>query len=650
MSKRTIPYLFEESVEKFGNNILTWEKIDKTYMGMTYKEMRERVIRFSAGLRLLGLKKNERAVLMAEGRSDWVMSELGILYAGGICVPLSIKIDGLSELKFRFSHSGSRFAIVSKSQVSRIREIKADYTPAIPGLEFVISLDPLEHYEKDEFYASDIIEKGGSFYENNREQIENTWKNVEESDYANICYTSGTSADPKGVILTHRNYTANVEQASKLFYVPEWFVSLLILPWDHCFAHTCGIYALMKNGASMASVQTGSTGLETLKNIPVNIKETRPAYLLSVPALAKTFRKSIEKAIHEKGPLIEKLFYRALKLAYDYNGDGYKKASRSSVLKALKKPLCMLSDKLIFSRIRENFGGRLKYFVGGGALLDIELQRFFYAIGLPMFQGYGLTETAPVISSNTPDCHKLGSSGKPAAGMEVKICPPECTGGTDAGLPAGEKGEIVVRGENIMAGYWNNEKAAREIMKDGWLSTGDMGYLDEDGFLYVLGRYKSLLIGNDGEKFSPEGIEEAIVENSPYIKEIMLYNNQNPYTVALLVPDRAALSLYMKENKLSCLEEEGQKSVLMLLKNEIDQYRDGGKYEGLFPVKWLPSAAAVLGEAFTEENRFLNSTLKMVRGKIIEFYGSRLENLYNPASKDICSPENKAVIGSLKLV
>ena len=180
------------------------------------------------------------------------------------------------------------------------------------------------------------------------------WQSLSENDPANICYTSGTTADPKGIVLTHRNYTANVEQASALLPIPEHYCSLLILPWDHCFAHTAGIYTLMKNGASMASVQVGKTAMETLKNIPLNIKESRPTFLLSVPTLAKNFRKNIENGIKQKGPAIEKLFNKALAVAYDYNGNGQ---DRGKGFRVFKKPLYFLFDKILFSKIRENFGG-----------------------------------------------------------------------------------------------------------------------------------------------------------------------------------------------------------------------------------------------------------------------------------------------------
>ena len=228
-----------------------------------------------------------------------------------------------------------------------------------------------------------------------------------------------------------------------------------------------------------------------------------------------------------------------LKYAYSYNKEGWNKGKG---LQKLKKPLLDLYDRILFSKIREVYGGELDYFIGGGALLEIELQRFFYALGIPMYQGYGLSEASPVISSNSTSRHKLGSSGVLVNNMDLKICDDD---GNE--VPAGQKGEIVIRGGNVMHGYWKNEAATKETIKDGWLYTGDMGYMSEDGFLYVLGRFKSLLIADDGEKFSPEGIEEAISEQSKYIDQCMLYNNQKPYTVALVVPNQHALKLYLEE-------------------------------------------------------------------------------------------------------
>ena len=404
MVKRTLPYLLEQSAEKYADNVLLWEKIGESYQGTTYREARQQVHLFAAGLISLGIQKGDRIALISEGRNAWVIAELGILYTGAINVPISVKVDELSDLKFRISHSGSRMVVVSGGHAAKIKAIKND----LPMLEKVILFDEMGSHDPDEITLQNLLQKGKDYLEHNARLFEETWQGVEESDAANICYTSGTTADPKGIILTHRNYTANVEQASSLLPIPEWYSSLLILPWDHSFAHTAGIYTLMQNGASMASIQVGKTPIETLKNIPVNIKETRPVFLLSVPSLAQNFRKNIEKSIRQKGPKIEALFNKAMKTACTYNGLGY---DRGKGWRAVYKPLLLLYDRILFKKIREAFGGRLEFFIGGGALLDIELQRFFYAIGIPMFQGYGLSEAAPIISANVPRKHKLGSSG-----------------------------------------------------------------------------------------------------------------------------------------------------------------------------------------------------------------------------------------------
>jgi long-chain acyl-CoA synthetase len=637
MSQRTLPRLFKDSVKNFGSNILLWEKNGSRYQGTTYSEMEKLVYDFSAGLIRLGLNKGDRAALISEGRNDWVLSELGILFAGAVNVPISIKINDLQDLKFRLAHSGCKMVIVSKTQSGKIREIKKD----LPDLEKIIVLDKMDKWEPEEIHRDEVLSQGEHFLESKGDEFESTWRSINESDYANICYTSGTTADPKGILLTHRNYTANIEQSNSLVSCPEYYVTLLILPWDHAFAHTCGIYTMMKNGASLASVEMGKSTLETLRNIPKNIREIRPTIMLSVPALAKNFRKNIENAVRKKGAKTESLFNKALKTAYDYNANGWNRGK--GLKRKFKKPVLLLYDKLIFKKIQQNFGGRLEFFVGGGALLDIELQKFFYAIGIPMFQGYGLTEAAPVISSNSPQVHKMGSSGKVAKNVELEI-----RDENGHPLTAGEKGEITVKGENVMAGYWKNEKATQEVLKDGWLYTGDLGYLDEEGFLYVLGREKSLLIGNDAEKYSPEGIEEAITDNSEYIDQMMLYNNQCPYTVALIVPNKEALLSWLKKQNLSCKTQQGQDAALNLIQEQINAFTTGGEHEGMFPQRWLPSAAAVLGEPFTEENRMLNSTLKMVRRRITEHYKNRIDFLYSPDGKDICNHQNRTIVSRFK--
>lgn len=632
MQAKTIPCLFETSVEQFPNNIYLWEKRDGAYQGMTYRVVRERVQRLAAGLLALGVEHGDRIALISEGRADWVVSELAVLYCGAVNVPVSVKLNELSDLKFRLAHAGCRLVIVSAGQRHKVEGIEND----LPDLEKVILLDAVAPANDSELQLAAVLELGDEYLQENRDRFEARWQAVGEDDYANICYTSGTTADPKGIILTHKNYVANVEQSLAALPVPQSYCTLLILPWDHAFAHTVGIYALMKNGSSLAAIEVGPTPLETVKNIPRNIKEVRPGFLLSVPALAKSFRGGIEKQIRNKGPKVEGLFRKALALAYRYNGLGWDKGRGFRVL---RKPLLALYDKLIFSKIRAGFGGRLDFFIGGGALLDIEMQRFFYAVGMPMYQGYGLSEAAPVVSTNTPTCHKLGSSGRVIPGVEVRIV-------DEAGqaVPEGEKGEIAIRGENVMAGYWHNEAATAEALRDGWLYSGDLGYLDRDGFLYVLGRTKSLLIGNDGEKYSPEGIEEALIAHSRFFDQMLLHNNQSPYTVALLVPNKAAAVAWLEACTLSHTTQEGQDALLGAIEEDLAAFREGGAFAALFPGRWLPASFALLGEGFTEQNRMLNSTLKMVRSRITDFYRSRLDYMYTPEGKDVYNHQNRTII------
>ena len=627
--KKTLVDLFEESVRLYPNNTFLLEKTDKEFQPTTYVQVKEQVYRLGAGLQALGVKKGDTMALLSEGRNMWIIGELAMFYAGAINVPLSIKLEESNDLLFRLIHGDVQYVMVSAQQLKKIRLIKDQ----LPAIKKIIVFDEVQEYQDREMSLAELQKMGDEFLATHTmEEFLAVGKSIENDDYATITYTSGTTADPKGVVLTHRNYTANVEQALTLVAIDQTWRTLIILPLDHCFAHVVGFYIMMSKGATVATVQVGRNPMETLKNIPKNIKEVRPHFILSVPALAKTFKKNIEGAIRAKGATTEKLFNMGLKVKQIYYGDSNLDPKGWRIF---LQPIVALFDKLIFSKVRENFGGELKFFIGGGALLDKDLQKFYVGVGMPMYQGYGLSEATPVISSNGPEKYRFGSSGKLVKPIELKICDSE---GKE--LPLGEMGEIVVKGENVMAGYWKNPESSAETVRDGYLYTGDLGYMTAEGLLYVKGRFKSLLISSDGEKYSPEGIEESLVELSPYIDQVMLYNNQSPYTTALIVPNKERLRAALKEQGLGLDTEEGRKAARTLINNSVARFKKGGDLETMFPDRWLPSGLAILAEPFTEQNQMINSTMKMVRGKIEKAYTERLAYLYTPEGKQLMNQQN----------
>ena len=613
-----------------GNTFLL-EKTDKKegFKPTTYTQVKEQVYRLGAGFQALGVKKGDNMALLSEGCNMWVIGELAMFYAGAVNVPLSIKLEESNDLLFRLVHGDVKYVLVSNYQLKKIRAIKEKLTE----VKKIVVFGNAGELEEGEMHVDEVFAMGDEFLKTHSLlEFLAVGQSLVNDDVATITYTSGTTADPKGVVLTHRNYTANVEQASTLVHIDEGWRTLIILPLDHCFAHVVGFYIMMSKGAVAATVQVGRTGLETLKNIPLNIKEVRPHFILSVPSLAKTFKKNIEGAIRAKGKVTETLFNWGMAVRQCYYGESN---IDSKGLRVCLKPLVALFDKLIFSKVRENFGGELRFFIGGGALLDKELQNFYLGVGMPMFQGYGLSEATPVISSNGPDLYRFGSSGKLVKPIELKICDAD---GKE--LPTGELGEIVVKGENVMAGYWKNPVASAETVRDGYLYTGDLGYMSPEGLLYVKGRFKSLLISSDGEKYSPEGIEEAFVSLCPTVDQVILYNNQSPYTIALIVPNKENIKRALAEKGLDLATEEGRRAACDLVKADVDSFKKGGVNAGMFPERWLPSCFAVLPEAFTEQNGMMNSTMKVVRGKVEKFYKERIDILYSADGKNLYGQHN----------
>lgn len=621
MEKRTMLELVHAAVASYGDRTYMTERRPEGYVGASHRQTAEEASLVAAFLLGRGLKKGDRVSLLSEGRNAWIVAELGVLTAGGVCVPISTKITEREEILFRLRHSGSRFLIVSERQKKKVLPLIAE----LDELEGVIFLDAVtdDTGHATRYVWAEVLAEGTRYLADHPDALERIRSGLSEEDPATLLYTSGTTAEPKGIVLSHKNYWVNVQQIYEVFPLPVGSSCLLILPWDHSFAHTAGLYYFLKIGGTIAAVEPGSTVVATIRNIPKNLKETSPDFLVVVPALAENFRRNIEKNVAAGSPLSQKLFAATVRLGSRVNGDTFRRPCDPISLIA-RIPYALLKA-VVSKKVRAGLGGKLQFMVSGGSGIAAEHVRFFTALGVPIYQGYGLSETSPVISacSYLPGGSKIGSSGRPFPWADVRIV-------DEAGalLPAGQIGEITVKGDCVMLGYFKNAEATAEAIRGGYFHTGDLGYIDRDGFLFITGRIKSLLVGQDGEKYSPEGLEQDIVERVPFVEQVMLYNQQNPYTVALVVLDPDRVRTWMKEKGLDAASDAGLDEAIRRVAVALRAYKEDPSLAATFIATWTPRTFAVLPEPFSEENRMINSTLKMVRRAISSTYAAQIAGLY----------------------
>jgi long-chain acyl-CoA synthetase len=458
---------------------------------------------------------------------------------------------------------------------------------------------------------------------------------AEEDDTVTICYTSGTTGNPKGIMLTHLNYWTNCNDAVELFDNPVHFRTLLILPVDHSFAHTVGLYTALVCGIALYFVDSRGGGMATLRNIPINLREANPIFLFTVPALSGNFMKKIVAGIEEKGGIIEKIFKAGIRAGVARNGNGYDKAPPAVLAKTFLP--YHLARILIFRKLAKMvFGESIRFCVGGGALLDVKQQEFFAALGVPVFQGYGLTEAAPIISSNVPKKHKFGTSGILAKSLECRIMRAD---GSEAAT--GETGEITIRGGNVMKGYYRNPEATAEALRGEWLYTGDLAYMDKDGFLVVVGREKALLISEDGEKYSPEEIEEAITNSTEYIDQIMVWCDHRKYSCALVTLDAAKVERMAKARGIV-----DAASLLAALKDEFYRFRSDASARKVQNA-WIPAAFQIVPAAFGEKDGTVNSTMNIVRHRVGTVYRDLIDYSYSPEGRTTVNARNLETLRKL---
>jgi long-chain acyl-CoA synthetase len=631
--------MISRAAEIYADKPYLSQKDDYGWVSTTFRQAKEKALELASALIETGIVYQDKIAILSEAKADWIISEFGALYSGASMVPLSIKLLP-EEIPFRINHSDTKLFFISENTLEKVisHYEKYDYK----FLKLVILDKPSEkisklckkynYDEKKLSFIDDLYQLGKEKLEQNLPKIKETEKNISEDDVVTISYTSGTTGNPKGIMLTHLNYYSNSHEAVNTFKIKENISTLIILPTDHSFAHTVGIYTGLVKGLSLYFVDARGGSINALKNIPKNLVEANPNFLLTVPALTSNFINKIKEGIQAKGSFIEGIFNRGLEAAILRNGNGYTKPG-TSVQMSTYLPY-IIAEKLIFKKLREIWGKNIEFFVGGGALLDIKQQQFYKAIGVPVYQGYGLTEATPIISTNTPFQHKMGTSGKVLSNITCKICDED---GKE--VNKGEKGEIVIKGDNVMKGYYKNPEATEKTLKDGWLFTGDLGFFDEDDFLVVVGRSKALLISEDGEKYSPEEIEEAIVNSSELIQQVMIYNDHNKFTSALLTLDEAKVKKTIKNNSITNAED-----LLVLLKKELLLFKQQPEFKGKFPEKWIPSQFQVIEEAFSEENHLINSTLKMVRHKITEKYKDRIDLMYADSAQKKAKETNLKIL------
>lgn len=644
--KRTVFRMLDEAAVDWANDPYALRKTDQGYLPTTFAQAREKARGFGAWILSRGYAKGDRFAVLGEGSPEWICGEFGLMCGGLISVPLSIKLLS-EEIPFRLEHSEAKGILTTHNQFEKVMGA----LKRLPSGDLIlVYLDEdiqwaKETAEKQEFSPdrifrfSDCVGEGLALIADKASgaaaSLDRIAQSAQEDDVVTISYTSGTTGNPKGIMLTQLNYWSNCHDAVALFDDPIHFRTLLVLPVDHSFAHTVGLYTALVCGIALYFVDSRGGGIATLRNIPINLKEANPTFLFTVPSLSGNFMKKIIAGIEEKGGILEKIFKAGIGAGIRWNGNGYQKTS--FLTKAGAFLPYHLAKLLMFRKIiRMVFGESIKFCVGGGALLDVKQQEFFAALGVPVFQGYGLTEAAPIISSNTPKKHKFGSSGVIAPSVTCKIMRPD---GTEA--PLGVSGEITVQGENVMKGYFKNPAATAEALHDGLLWTGDLGYMDKDGFLYVVGRAKAVLIAEDGEKYSPEEIEEAIITSTDLIDQIMVWCDHKKYSCALVSLDTAKLQRYAAAKGLSTPQ-----AILDALVKEFYAFKTDPKAKKVQGA-WIPGTFQIIATPFNEKDGTVNSTMKIVRYKVAEVYRELLEYSYTPEGSTTVNPRNLETVARL---
>lgn len=578
---KAIPEIFFETAESHPQKTALLYKKEGVYFPITYKELKEKVLVFSSALQKLGIEKGENVAILSENRPEWVISDLGVMAAGGVVVPLHITLSP-KAISNVLSHSKSKILIVSNADF--LNKVLLE-KKSLRNLKRIIFIEKLTDAQKQAL-KDKVVGWNAIFKINNGGGQDFEKLFLDPDGPCSIIYTSGTTGDPKGVVLTHRNFLSNVESVNEVIPVKHNDIFLSFLPLSHVLERMAGYYMPLCYGATIAYA-------ENAKQLAQNLKEVRPTILISVPRIFEKFHDAVWDKVNSSSHLQQKLFRWALK------------QQKGSLL-------YRLADFLVFQKIRSRMGGRLRLTISGGASLNENIARFFYKMGITVLEGYGLTETSPVISANREDDLKFGSVGKLVPGVKMKI--------TD------EK-EILVRGPSIFSEYFNNKPKTKEAFdKEGWFYTGDLGFLDKQGFLTIIGRGKEMIVTSGGKNVWPEPIEN-LINNDRFVSQSMIIGNGQKFVSALIVPDWQEIEKYMKENNLPLKEHQKltrDPNLLDIFQQRIDEKINPSlnDFEKIRNFRLLP-------QEFSHDQDELTPTLKLRRHIIERHYQKTIASMYS---------------------
>ena len=586
-----LPTMFFETMREIGERPLLWAKREDAWISISGAEAARQAAAISRYLADTGIAPGDRVMLISENRPEWGIADMAIMAAGAITVP-AYATNSVSDHVHVMTDSGAGAAIVSTAALAG-RALPA--ARQAPGLTSVLTMEPLADGAAAGFAHADWQDTL-TRHDGPADEIAAAAENLARGDTACLIYTSGTGGAPKGVMLSHGAILSNCKGAYhvllELGMDDEVFLSFL--PLSHAYEHTAGLMFPISIGAQIYYA-------EAIEKLAGNMTEVRPTVMTAVPRLYETMHGRIARGVEQAGGLRARLFGKAVAL-------GRRKIESPDPLTFGERMMDRIVDRLVRAKIRQRFGGRLKGLVSGGAPLNHEIGLFFSALGLRLLQGYGQTESAPIVSCNPPNRIKLETVGPPLVDVEVRIA---------------DDGEILVRGELVMQGYWNNEAATAEAIRDGWLHTGDIGTLDEDGYILITDRKKDIIVNSGGDNVSPQRVE-GFLTMQPEIAQAMVYGDRKPNLVALIVPD--------EEFAGEWAERSGKASDLAGLVGDAD-FRSAieaavERVNADLSVIERVRRFALHAEPFTVENELLTPSLKIRRHLITAAHRETLEALY----------------------